>query len=137
MLAADKRSCVGGLHRTVTKIHRIGRLLVGGSGEPALIGNVLAWIGAGRDPATFPASQRDKDDWQPVMVIEDGAILIYERSPYPVRWHDTIAAIGSGRDFALAAMHLGKTAEVAVAVASHFDPGCGNGCDALTIEGAQ
>lgn len=131
-LAADKRCSNGGLSRTVTKIHRINGLLVGGSGEIALIGNVLEWIRSGRDPTTFPAMQKDKDDWQPVIVIElDGTPAIYGRSHHPVRYEDKFCAIGSGRDFAMAAMHLGKTAREAVEVACALDTGCGNGIDTL------
>lgn len=133
-LAADKQASFGGLLRTVTKIHRIGSLLVGGSGEVAFIGNMLEWIRNGRDPATFPASQRDKDDWQPIMVVEpDGCMLIYERSPHPVRWQDRFGAIGSGRDYAMAAMHLGRSAAEAVGVACALDAGCGNGIDTLEL----
>lgn len=37
-----------------------------------------------------------------------------------------IYAVGSGRDFALASMHLGKTAREAIIIASHFDNGTSN-----------
>lgn len=43
----------------------------------------------------------------------DGPVFLEIEAPYH--------AIGSGRDFAIAAMHLGKTAEEAVMIASHFD----------------
>lgn len=134
MLAADKLSSAGGSRNTVTKIRRVGQLLVGGSGEIALIGNMLEWIRSGRDPATFPASQRDKDDWQPVLVIEaDATISLYERTPHPIRYEQRTAAIGSGRDYAMAAMHCGKTAAEACEVACALDAGCGNGIDTLEL----
>lgn len=134
-LAADKRACYGGTPRTVTKVHNINGLLVGGSGETSFIGNMLEWIRNGRDPATFPASQRDKDDWQPMLVIElDGTPSVYERTPHPVRFEDRYCAIGSGRDFAMAALYLGKSAREAVEVACALDTGCGNGIDSLSRE---
>lgn len=134
-MAADRQANYGGLKRTVTKIQRIGNLLVGGSGESAFISNVIEWIRAGRDPVAFPASQKDKDDWQPVMVVEpDGSILVYERTPHPVRWLDKHGAIGSGRDYAMAALHLGHCARVAVEVACALDPHCGGGIDTLELE---
>lgn len=137
VLAADKRATANGLISTVTKIYRIGGLLVGGSGEPAFIGAMLEWIRTGRDPAAFPASQKDKDDWQEVLVIEyDGTPSLYERTPYPIRFEQKHVAIGSGRDFARAAMHLGKTAREAVEVAMALDAGCGNGIDELPRAGA-
>ncbi len=131
-LAADKRATTGGLIAAVTKIHRIGDLIVGGSGDLTFIGPMLEWIKAGRDPATFPASQKDKDDWQPVLVIErDGTPSLYERTPYPLRFEQQHVAIGSGGEYARAAMHLGCTARAAVEVAIALDCGCGNGIDVL------
>ena len=133
-LAADKRACSSGLINTLTKIHRIDGLLVGGSGESSFIQNMLAWIRTGRDPEKFPKSQGDKDDWQPILVIErDGSPSLYERTPYPVRFEQPFIAIGSGRDFVRAAMHLGKTAREAVEVAIALDCGCGNGIDTLEL----
>ena len=85
--------------------------------------------------ADFPPSQRDKDDWAGMLVIlRDRRIARYERTPYPVFYEDETFAIGCGRDFALAAMHLGKTAREAVEVAIALDSGCGNGIDALTLD---
>lgn len=133
-LAADKRATNGTARNTVTKIYRAGDVLVGVSGDLAFGMQLLEWVMAGRNPDTFPASQREEKTWQPMLVIEaDGTMARYEQTPYPIRWQDAFGAIGSGRDYALAAMHLGKTAEEAVAVATAFDPGCGNGIDTLTL----
>ena len=68
------------------------------------------------------------------MIGPDKSIRKWERSPYPLKFHDEQFAIGSGRDFALAAMYLGKTAAQAVEVACVFDSGCGNGVDAMALE---
>jgi hypothetical protein len=68
-------------------------------------------------------------------VIEaDRSISFYERSPYPLRFEGIIFAIGSGRDFATAAMHLGHSASVAVSTACILDSACGNGIDTLTLD---
>lgn len=136
-LAADKRACSGTTINIVTKIHRCGDVLVGTSGGLDFGQQMVKWVRDGRDPEKFPASQRNKDDWAPTLVIEaDGSILSYEQTPIPIRWERKFAAIGSGREYALAALHLGKTAAEAVAVACEFDPGCGNGVDTLTLEKA-
>lgn len=45
-------------------------------------------------------------------------------------------AIGSGRDFALAAMHCGKSALEAVEVARHFDTGTGGAVHAYDVAAA-
>jgi len=133
-LAADKRACAGQMVTTVTKIARLGDVLFAGSGEACFTARMREWVRAGRVMADFPASQRDKDDWQPCMVIEaDGTVSIYERTPFPNRPEDKHAAIGSGREYARAAMLLGHDAKEAVRVACELDPNCGNGVDTLEL----
>ncbi len=133
-LAADKRTLNCGLIRTVTKIRRIGELLVGGSSDFVTVLEMMDWIEKGSDPEKFPSLQKDKDDWACVIIIDRGVIKLYERSHIPMTFEDSKFAIGSGRDFALAAMHCGKTAKEAVEIAIHFDSGCGNGVDCLELE---
>jgi len=132
-LAADKRSTLGTLIRTTTKVFRVGEALAAYAGDADAGEEVLAWFRDGCDVGKFPASQRDKDNWAGLLVVwQDGTIWKFERTPYPVKFPPQQFAIGSGRDFALAAMHLGKTAPEAVDVACFFDSGCGNGVDFLT-----
>jgi len=133
-LASDKRVTEEGLARTVTKIRRINGLLVGATGLTWAGREMLAWVERGRKPEDFPASQRNKDDWAGTIVIEGTHILTYDRGPYPIEIEDPTYAIGSGRDYALAAMHCGKTAAEAVEIAALFETGCGNGVDTLELE---
>lgn len=134
-LAADKRACYGCMISTVTKIHRVRGLLCGGSGDLDLIGQMVDWLAAGREPSRFPAAQRDKDSYVPFLVIErDGTSSLYERTPSPIRYEQPQIAIGSGREFARAAMLLGQDARGAVEVACQLDHACGNGIDTLTLE---
>lgn len=132
-LAADKRVTYVGLARTVTKIFRVGEALVGFAGDGGQCMEVLEWIQGGCVPDKFPASQRDKDQWSNVVVVRAGGVWSYERSPFPIRIEDGHYAAGSGRDYALAAMHLGKTAAEAVEIACIFDVSCGNGVDTLEL----
>lgn len=133
-LAADKLAVYGTLRRTVVKIRRAGDCLVGLAGEAQWFGALAKWVEDGRDPATYPAHQASKDDMQSFLVIEpSGQILLYERSPYPVKFEGTQIAIGCGRDFATAAMHLGHSAVAAVKLACELDAFCGNGIDTLTL----
>lgn len=135
MLAADRRTVNSGLIGITTKIHRIGDLLVGTSGPITSGEAMIEWVRKGRDAASFPASQVDpKGDWAPTLVIEaDGAILLYDNLIFPTRFQQRFHAIGSGRDFAMAAMHLGHSAAEAVAVACEFQSDCGNGVDVLAL----
>lgn len=134
-LAADKQASFGTLIRTTTKIFRCSNALLAYAGEAAFGEEVKAWWERGADPDKFPVSCRDKDDWAGLMVFRRAApIARYERTPYPVWFEDKQFAIGSGRDFAIAAMYLGKTAREAVEVAIALDSGCGVGIDTLTLE---
>lgn len=134
-LAGDKRTNFGGLHGQTTKVHRIGACLVGCAGNAAHIAELLEWVRAGRIPADLPKAQSDPKECVTMLLIEpDGSVAHYESSPYPIRLANRQWAIGSGRDFALAAMHLGKSAAEAVEVANALDCSCGNGVDTLTLE---
>lgn len=133
-LAADRLANTGGLRGSVTKIFRAGELLVGGSGDFAFVLAMVGWVQRGRDPAAFPEHQKNKDDWQPILVIEKSApIQLYDRTPFPVRFEQRSIAIGSGRDFAMAAMYLGRSAKEAVEVAIALDVGCGGPVDVLEL----
>lgn len=133
-LAADKQATNNGLKRTVTKIHRVGSLLVAFSGGVDSGLAMLQWIRGGCAPADFPPSQKDKDDWAPTLVIHpDGRVETYERTPIPTHIEDRIYASGCGRDYAMAAMHLGFDAVKAVQVACDLDAFCGMGIDALSL----
>jgi ATP-dependent protease HslVU (ClpYQ) peptidase subunit len=138
MLAADRRAVMGTLIRTTTKIFRVGDALAAYAGDADAGEEVLAWFVAGHDAAKFPTAQRDKDNWAGLLVVwPDGWLWKYERTPHPLKFPPQQFAIGSGRDFALAAMHCGKTAPEAVEVACIFDSGCGNGVDVLIHGGGS
>jgi len=130
-LAADKQASSNGMIRTVTKIFKLpDGSLFGGSGDFAFILQMYEWL---QDGEKFPEAQRDKDDWQPCFVISREGVFVYERAPCPIRYEDFFFASGSGRDFALAALHCGKTAREAVELACKLSYECGNGIDTLTL----
>lgn len=132
-LAADKRTNSAGIALTTCKVHRTpDGLLVAGAGDAHVIHEMHGWFDAGRDPSKFPERQKG-EDFADFMCIDKGRILIYGKSPVPFEVLDKKTAIGSGRDFALAAMYLGKSAPEAVAVACHFSTSCGNGIDSITL----
>lgn len=140
-LAADKRTNFGGLHATTTKLQRIkGSFqlcggLVGCAGNTAQIAEFVDWLENGCQAATFPAVQRDSEKCVSALVVTpDGHLLQYENTPFPIRIENKFWAIGSGRDFAMAAMYIGKTAYDAALVACALDISCGNGIDALRLD---
>ncbi len=137
-LAADKQISNNGLKRTTTKIWKINSsIFFGASGDAAAAMEMKAWVEGGRQLDAFPEIQRDDETNCSAFVIErvygGTKLLVYEKSPHPMVFEDKIWATGSGRDFALAAMHLGCGAEAAVGVACHFDSGCGMGIDVLSV----
>ena len=132
-LAADKRAVNGTLPRTTTKIFRTEGRLVGTSGDQSVALQMLDWYRNGREAKDFP--KRAEDDSASLLVIEPNrSVWMYTTGPVAAEFHDRQFAIGSGRDFAIAAMHLGKSAREAVEIACMFDNYCGNGIDALELE---
>jgi lipopolysaccharide transport system ATP-binding protein len=112
--------------------------LLGLAGESGLGLPVVKWVMHGAIADQFPALQSSKDDWQPVLWIDlNGVIHIYERSPIPSIWEDGCCAIGSGREYAMAAMHLGCSAKEAVEVANALSCDCGRGVDVLDLRVAK
>ena len=126
-LAADQRASLGSFYRTTQKIFVVRDCLVGYAGDSDYAEALLEWYRTGADPEKYP-NMDNKDAWRSLLVIEPSKkILKYERTPYPVRFPHQQFAIGSGRDFAMMAMRLGKTAAEAVELTAEFDSGCGNG----------
>lgn len=133
-LAADKRFVNNGLPRTGTKIFRAGDVLVGCAGTASHAVAMVDWVRGGRDKADFPI--KHGDDYTHTLVIEaDRSISVYERYPNPIRFEEKIYALGSGRDFAMACLHMGKTAEESIAfiIARELDTDTGNGIDVLEL----
>lgn len=137
-LAGDKRACCAGQMMTVTKVFRVpvvsGSALVGVAGHGDKIGEFVDWVRRGMDVATYP---KNEDAFTALVIMPDGEIRQYERTPYPIVVEELSHTIGSGRDFALAAMALGKSAKEAVEFTARFDENCGNGVDALPFVEAK
>lgn len=89
------------------------------------------WWKSGADPERFPAKARD--DEATLIVITKSGIQSYATGPFPLTIEESRCAFGSGRDYAEAAMYLGRRAHEAVAVACVFQTDCGNGIDLLEL----
>lgn len=135
VLAADKRASNQGLVFRVTKIRRINRDLVGGSGDLSAVTAMMNWYENGAKLDELPDCQKDKDRWTPLLVIKSPLkeIMRYEQDGVPFRIEEPFFAIGSGRDLAIGAMAMGASAQKAVEIASQYDTGCGNGIDTLRM----
>lgn len=132
-LAGDKRMSMGCHVNTVTKIFAAGEYLIGFTGSAKHMGPFRAWLESGAKPDTFPQCPAD-DQIHALAVRRDHTVWKFEGTAYPVQVEDRQASAGSGRDYARAAMHLGKSAREAVEIACLFDENCGNGVDVLRFE---
>jgi len=133
-LAADKQANYGGMRRTVTKIFKTDHGLVGCAGEISFGLSMVDWINSGMIKDQYPVHQKDKDDWQTVILVtNDKRILMFERTPHPIEYFDKFTAIGSGREYATASLHCGKSARESVEIACLFDTDCGCGIDEITL----
>jgi hypothetical protein len=131
-LAADKRATVSGHTYTISKIARVGDCLVGVAGRGDKIREFQQWIANGRERDEYP--KRSDEAWFTGLVVRpDGVIERFEDQSIPILVEDRTHAIGTGRDYARVAMHLGKTAREAVEIACLFDENCGNGIDTLEL----
>ena len=136
-LAADKMSSDGSNHFTVTKIIKHKNLLIGFAGVTGLGYAMRQWVMSGCKVDDFPALQAT-DEYVSMIIVSKPkkgkpVIMVYDTTPFPYQIEDKFYAIGSGKDFALASMHLGKTSKEAVEIACHFSRSCGNGIDTLSF----
>lgn len=134
-LVADCRGINGNAATTVRKIFRgPNGCLFGYCGTLSLGEEMRKWWLNGALPEKFPPANRDEKSYCGlIVVLISGTVCRYEMTPYPVILLDRILAWGSGADFALAAMHCGKSAEEAVRIACLYDINCGNGVDVLNL----
>lgn len=135
-LAADKRLGCNGYPATTTKIRRTAEGdLIGTTGDSGMGRGLMAWYESGANPSEYPANRVDGGCRSTMLVIRrNGSICLFGSDPYPIEIENRFHALGSGGDFALAAMHLGHDAYAAVKVATALDNDCGNGIDTLELE---
>lgn len=83
--------------------------------------------------AGYAAYKKDEDDPN-ILIVACGGVAYKHMSGFFVPVRESFCATGSGRDFALAAMHLGKSAKEAVMIASLFDVYTNGKVDSITYE---
>lgn len=134
-LAADKQSTSHGMRRTTTKIHRVSDGMIAMCGGGAHCYALLAWFKSQRNPEEWPQCTDEDSSGSVIHFTRDG-VFVYNGAGFPCGEpiEDKFIAFGCGRDYAMAAMHLGRTAIEAVEVACVFDTGCGMGIDTLEFE---
>lgn len=84
-------------------------------------------------------SDGDVDSDMDVTVLElrNDGIWIYESTIIPARIKNDFWAVGTGANFAIAAMHLGKSPKEAVEIACQYDPSSHLPIDYMTLGGVR
>jgi hypothetical protein len=131
-LAADRMIIDGCAKLPGTKIHRINGELFGSSGCWSTGMARFEWVRAGMESAKYPVVSDDQFG-RLLRITADGQILLYTVNGLPMRYESRFYAIGSGSEFAMAAMYLGHTAQEAVHVACELSNECGMGIDTLEL----
>ncbi len=119
-----------GVKYQTTKIFARGDVFIGLSGDFGHAHAMMDWLTRDGKRENFPKPEGDGKGHL-LVIHRDGVIHRYECSPYPLVVEDKFHANGSGREFALAAMELGKTSQEAVALACRMCADCGMGMDVL------
>jgi 20S proteasome alpha/beta subunit len=138
VMAADKMASRDGLRAgNVTKVFKRKGYLIGFSGRVDVAALLLRWFENGAKEDEFPGPGSDDElDYSMIVVTPKGVVMFYERFPIPIIMDGEYFAIGSGRDFAIAAMYMGCDAVRAVEVASALDCYSGNGVDSVCLGAA-
>lgn len=123
----------GHLKHTTTKIIRHDNMRMGICGVLSSGIELFEWAKNGFDPETFPESASDDEGGTFLLVIKDGepGVFLYEGTAVPLHFEDKYFSTGSGSHVATAAMHLGKSAVEAIALAEELTTGSGRGVDFL------
>jgi hypothetical protein len=120
VLAADSLQVDGGVAQYAEKILDGGQWWIAGAGNAAQIQMIAATVKAGDRLAT--ENFNFGEEWPNVLAMhkKTGEVWSYLKWCW-MKVDQPSYAIGSGRDFALAAMHLDEDAADAVGVACCFD----------------
>lgn len=131
-LAGDTLSVTYNLRRAACKVWRLadGRLY-GGSGEYQGILAVKQWLEDGE-----PRGEKEPklDDFSAMVIDQEGQCFRLESQLIYMPVSEPYHAVGTGRDFALTAMLLGKNAREAVEIAALFDVYTGEKVETVTRE---
>jgi ATP-dependent protease HslVU (ClpYQ) peptidase subunit len=131
-LAADKQNSVCGIRDCVTKVFRVPGGMVAFAGSSLHAMRLLDWFRRNQPRDLWPKPKNDDQCADALFVSTSGEILFFSgESSVPTPSESPFVALGSGRDFALAAMHLGHDARKAVEIACALDINSGCGIDAI------
>lgn len=136
-LAADTLALSDCLKRRTSKLRVTDRFIYGMAGYESEGIVIARWLADGADVTKPPAVD---DDGAKGIIIDrksGRAFIPSGKSCAFLPVHEPFFAVGSGRDFAIAAMALGKSAEEAVNLAAFYDASTGGIVELATIDGGM
>ena len=123
-LAADTRVSIGNYHTKTEKLYKIEGLgVLGLAGSTKICNRVARWWASGCEGDPPEASEKEQEDGyicQGILATKEGLFLL-EDGVFPIVIKADYLAVGSGSDYAIAAMEMGKSAKEAVAEAAKHD----------------
>ena len=145
IIASDKQRTSGDLKYSAIKLFEMGDFVIGCAGDCINTTKFRKWFKKkyGSDIANYPfEEQSEESTLQPfeVLVVNRKTLQVVEYtqdSKLPIEVDCNFIAIGTGRDFAMAAMYLGKSAEEAVQCAIDLCPSCGLGIDIVSMKSTK
>ena len=130
-MAGDQKVTDDGTAFRTTKIRRIGDTIAGAAGTSNFISKFFRWLEAGDQDADPP--KPTKDDELAAIVLTPAGMFRYDTACEAEQVNDPFYAVGSGKQAALAAMHLGCDPAEAVEVACKVDDATGGPVDVLSL----
>jgi hypothetical protein len=132
-LAADRMMDMHGGKFPVSKLRRLeDGSLMGGAGDIPRIYEMQRWIEDGSKAGALAPAVGEM--YARVLLVKpDGTAFTYANNEFPIHILREFTAIGSGQDYAIAAMFMGADARMAVSVASELCASCGMGIDTLEL----
>lgn len=121
----------------VGKLFRLksGAVLTGAGGFDDIV-EVAAWLDRGGKDDDKPDLSKDAGDDRTEFILAkpDGSAYWLTRFLRLVRINEPYAAVGSGKQYALAAFVMGARPKRAIEVAMKFDPQTGKGIDVIRVK---
>ncbi len=130
-IAGDQKCTDDGTAFRTRKIRRIGQAVVGAAGNSGSISKFFKWLEAA-DPDADPP-KFGKDDELAALVLTPAGLFAYDTTCEPEEILDDFYAVGSGKQAALAAMHLGCDPKSAVEIACKVDDATSGPVDMLEL----
>lgn len=131
VLAGDTQVSWGGTPLYERKVFRIGRVLFGTAGSSEFTFLFYDWLKGGC--SRIPDIRIENSPC--ALVYADGLFMFTDKFiPLPIP--HPFWAIGSGCEYAIAAMHLGKSAVEAVETAMNLDANTGGSVYAIGVNGS-